>query len=51
MMSKIKQNHPKSGLEAAVTFLTAEIKAMLLLTAGRGGEITYSEEIRDKKYV
>lgn len=47
MMRKIKQNHPKPGLEAAFTFLSADIKAVL--TAGRGKK-PYSEEIRDKKY-
>lgn len=40
MMNKIKQNHPKPGLEAAFIFLTAEIKAVVLLTAGRKKKTT-----------
>lgn len=47
MIRKIKQNHPKPGLEAAFTFLSAD-KAVL--RAGRGKK-PYSEEIRGKKYV
>lgn len=31
MASKIKQNYPKSGLEAAFAFSTAAIKTVLLL--------------------